>query len=71
MKINSGGSVGDSKEELLVYEGQEAVAGTVEILTGGKKVEHLGVKIEMIGLIGKFVCFVFFLCLLFVCFSLW
>jgi vacuolar protein sorting-associated protein 26 len=36
----------------LVYEGQEPVCGTVEItLPGGKKVDHLGIKIEMIGLI--------------------
>jgi hypothetical protein len=61
--------IGDKKEEFLVYEGQEvradvslsshlcssnqAVSGTVEIVTGGKKVEHLGVKIELIGLIGQ------------------
>jgi hypothetical protein len=64
--------IGDKKEEFLVYEGQEvradvslsshlcssnqAVSGTVEIVTGGKKVEHLGVKIELIGLIGQLLC---------------
>mmetsp|Transcript_20020 Transcript_20020/g.28752 ORF Transcript_20020/g.28752 Transcript_20020/m.28752 type:complete len:305 (-) Transcript_20020:164-1078(-) len=42
----------DNTEELLIYEGQEPVKGTVEIIVpSGKKVDHLGIKIEMIGLI--------------------
>jgi len=42
----------DSREpiELLVYGGQESVSGSVEIsVPSGKKIDHLGVKIEMIG----------------------
>ena len=40
--------------EYLVYGGLEPVVGTCEIaLPSGKKLEHLGVKIELIGQIGK------------------
>jgi vacuolar protein sorting-associated protein 26 len=40
--------------ELPVYNGQENVAGTVEIaIPPGKKVEHQGIRIEMIGQTGK------------------
>mmetsp|Transcript_105231 Transcript_105231/g.226912 ORF Transcript_105231/g.226912 Transcript_105231/m.226912 type:complete len:304 (-) Transcript_105231:154-1065(-) len=42
----------DTTEELLIYEGQESVSGNVAVVVpGGKKVDHLGIKIEMIGLI--------------------
>lgn len=41
---------GAEKQEQLIYGGQESVSGTVEIsIPPGKKIEHLGVKIEMIG----------------------
>lgn len=41
---------GQEPEELVVYAGQETVAGTVEITVPyGKKIDHLGIKIEMIG----------------------
>lgn len=67
MKVPLPGVISENKEEFLVYEGQEvtftplyvppslptqAVTGNVEILTNGKKIEHLGIKIELIGLIG-------------------
>jgi vacuolar protein sorting-associated protein 26 len=36
--------------ETIIYAGQEAVSGMVDIVVpAGKKVEHLGIKIEMIG----------------------
>ena len=41
---------GGTQEEQLIYGGQEPVSGTVELsVPPGKKVEHLGVKIELIG----------------------
>ena len=41
-------------EETLLFAGQEAVSGTVEIvLPPGRTVDHLGIKIEMIGQIGE------------------
>ena len=39
--------------ELPVYSGQELVSGTVDIsVPPGKKIEHQGVRIEMIGQTG-------------------
>ena len=41
--------------ELLLYNGNEAVSGKVDIVVPpGKKYEHLGIKVEMIRVIGKF-----------------
>lgn len=41
-------------QSLPVYEGSEVVSGKVEItIPSGKKVEHLGIKIEMLGFVGK------------------
>jgi vacuolar protein sorting-associated protein 26 len=40
-----------------IYSGQDPVTGTAEIvILPGKKVEHLGIKIELIGQIGIFIC---------------
>ena len=40
--------------EVPVYNGQENVAGVVDIsVPPGKKVEHQGIRIEMIGQTGK------------------
>lgn len=37
-----------------VYLGQEAVSGYVDIVVNpGKKIEHLGIKIEIFGQIGN------------------
>ena len=46
---------GQSKsEEMVLFLGQEIVSGTVEVvLPPGKNVDHLGIKIEMIGQIGE------------------
>jgi Vacuolar protein sorting-associated protein 26 len=45
---------GSDPVELPVYSGQEAVSGSVDVVVpAGKKIEHLGIKIEMIGQIGK------------------
>jgi hypothetical protein len=44
---------GQPTEELLIYSGQESVVGTVEISSPGRKIDHLGIKIEMIGQIGR------------------
>jgi len=41
---------GAEPQEQLIYGGQEPVSGAVELsVPSGKKVEHLGVKIELIG----------------------
>ena len=41
--------------EVPLYGGNEAVSGKIDVIVQpGKKYEHLGVKIEMIGHIGKF-----------------
>ena len=41
-------------EEMLLFAGHEAVAGTVEVvLPPGRTIDHLGIKIEMIGQIGE------------------
>ena len=46
---------GAEPEEMPVYSGQESVAGTIDVIVpGGKKIDHLGVKIEMIGHIGEY-----------------
>lgn len=38
---------------LPVYEGTEVVSGKVDItIPSGKKVDHLGIKIEMLGFVG-------------------
>lgn len=44
---------GQPAEELLIYSGQESVVGTVEISSPGRKIDHLGIKIEMVGQIGE------------------
>ena len=47
---------GQSKnEEMLLFGGHEAVSGTVEVvLPPGRTVDHLGIKIELIGQIGEY-----------------
>lgn len=41
-------------QSLPVYEGTESVSGKVEIsIPSGKKVDHLGIKIEMLGFVGE------------------
>lgn len=43
---------GKEPVEMVVFGGNETVSGSVEIsIPAGKKLEHLGIKIEMIGLI--------------------
>ncbi len=38
---------------MLIYSGTESVSGSVDILVPpGKKIDHMGIKIEMIGHIG-------------------
>jgi vacuolar protein sorting-associated protein 26 len=45
---------GQSTEDIVVYSGQESISGVVEISVPlGKKIEHLGIKIEMVGQIGE------------------
>ena len=44
---------GDKETEIPIYVGSEGIRGTVTVqVPKGKKVEHLGVKVELIGLIG-------------------
>ena len=43
-----------STQTLAVYEGTESVSGKVDItIPSGKKVDHLGIKIEMLGFVGN------------------
>jgi hypothetical protein len=43
-------------QSLPVYEGTESVSGKVDIsIPSGKKVDHLGIKIEMLGFVGEFI----------------
>lgn len=52
MKIQQG--AGGTSIDLPIYSGQENVAGIVEIsVPQGKKIEHSGIRIEMIGQTGK------------------
>ena len=45
----------ETKEELVIYSGADTIKGTVKvILPSGKKLEHVGIKIELIGTIGTF-----------------
>lgn len=46
--------VGKQQEELYVYEGTDAVKGTIAITLkkNEKKLEHLGIKVELIGQVG-------------------
>eukprot|EP00946_MAST-07B_sp_MAST-7B-sp1_P000064 g64.t1 len=40
----------DAKQELMIYSGNDKVSGTVKvIIPSGKKLEHLGIKVEVIG----------------------
>lgn len=44
----------NKNEDLLLYKGKENVSGEVEIVVcPGKVLDHLGIKIELIGQIGK------------------
>ena len=44
----------EKKEELPIYSGDDVVSGTVRVIVpSGKKLEHVGIKIELIGAIGK------------------
>ena len=45
---------GQDPVELLVYTGQEVVSGVVDIsVPPGKKIDHQGIRIEMIGQTGE------------------
>jgi len=39
----------DQEEKLYLFTGKETVAGTVHLRLKGKKLEHIGIKIELIG----------------------
>jgi hypothetical protein len=39
----------DQEEKLFLFTGKETVAGTVLLKLKGKKLEHIGIKIELIG----------------------
>lgn len=51
------GDIGEIKpevrEQMYLFTGSDTVAGTVSVKTKGKKIEHIGMKIELIGQIGK------------------
>ena len=45
----------DTKEELFIYSGSDTVKGTVKvIIPSGKKLEHVGIKVELVGTIELF-----------------
>eukprot|EP01041_Mallomonas_annulata_P005615 gene5614-11332_t len=47
-KVNVPGS--ESQEEICIFEGDETISGVaVIVLSPGKKLDHLGIKIEMVG----------------------
>jgi len=39
----------DGVEELVIFQGTEPIRGEVTLIPKGKKVEHLGIKVELIG----------------------
>jgi len=39
----------DQEEKLFLFTGKETVAGTAHVRLKGKKLEHIGIKIELIG----------------------
>lgn len=42
-------------KKLPVYIGDDDISGTIDVkLSKGKKLEHLGIRVELIGHIGKF-----------------
>lgn len=44
----------DTKEERIIYSGSDTIKGKVKvIIPSGKKLEHIGIKIELVGTIGK------------------
>ena len=44
----------EAQQELMIYSGSDKVSGTVKvIIPSGKKLEHLGIKVEVIGTIGR------------------
>lgn len=46
----------ETKEELIIYSGADNIKGKVKvIIPSGKKLEHVGIKVELIGTIGT--CF--------------
>jgi len=54
-KTIKGGAEGAADQSFEIYQGHEPVAGMCKIVVPpGKKVEHLGIKIEMIGQIELF-----------------
>jgi Vacuolar protein sorting-associated protein 26 len=41
-------------EEMVLFAGSDTVAGTVDIsLPSGRALEHMGIKVEMIGQVGE------------------
>ena len=43
----------EKKEELPIYSGDDAISGTAKVIVpSGKKLDHVGIKIELIGAIG-------------------
>lgn len=45
---------GSSTEELVIFSGKEHVRGVVNVIVpAGKKLEHTGIKLELMGSIGE------------------
>ena len=52
-KPKRGDGAAGAEEKLTVYQGHESVQGICKVVVpSGKKVEHIGIKIELIGQIG-------------------
>ena len=52
IEVESGGDE-SAKQELLIYSGGDKVSGTVKVIVpSGQKLEHLGIKVEVVGTVG-------------------
>jgi vacuolar protein sorting-associated protein 26 len=52
---------GAAAQELPIYTGNENIQGKIDVICpAGKKIDHMGIKVEMIGHIGEIVFFLFF-----------
>lgn len=44
-------------QHLHVYQGREAIRGRVRVVVpAGKKLEHIGIKVELKGIVGTALC---------------
>lgn len=52
-----------SFERVLLFSGDEDISGVCTVkLPPGKRLEHTGIKLELIGQVGLNICFIFLYC---------